>query len=218
VVVGKSWSDKILGSADREAISAKIAEVEHKTSGEIIPMVVYGSIRPGQLPLVIGLSLFSIFLLMDWHFWLSQMILSTFVVAPGAFVVCYVVGHVLSRSLKVQRLLTPKSEQWAEVQERAVMEFYQSQFDHTKRKTGILLFVSYAEHKVVVLADKGISSKVPDSTWNEVVNILTSHIKQGQWRDGFLKAIDECGRHLIAHFPPAATNTDEIPNNIIIKE
>jgi putative membrane protein len=70
----------------------------------------------------------------------------------------------------------------------------------------------YAE----IIADEGIYKKVPQKTWEQVVDTLTQHIGQGERTKGFVVAIEECGRILAEHFPPGSIDHDELPNHLIV--
>jgi len=84
--------------------------------------------------------------------------------------------------------------------------------------TGILIFASLLEHRVVVLADRGINEKVEAGTWNEIVNMITESLKSGDGCDGFCKAIDRCGVILAQHFPRSADDRDELPNKLVTEQ
>ena len=45
---------------------------------------------------------------------------------------------------------------------------------------------------------------------------LTGHIAAGQRSEGFIKAIERCGKILAEHFPPGAIDADELPNHLIV--
>jgi putative membrane protein len=77
--------------------------------------------------------------------------------------------------------------------------------------------ISLLEHRVQVLADRGINQKVAPGTWNEIVGIITAGIKSGQACDAFCKAIERCGEILAAHFPRQTDDRDELPNRLVTK-
>ena len=80
-----------------------------------------------------------------------------------------------------------------------------------------MILVSLLEHRVEVLADRGINQKVAQGTWDEVVHIITAGIKSGQACDAFCKAIERCGDILATHFPRQADDKDELPNRLVTK-
>ena len=86
---------------------------------------------------------------------------------------------------------------------------------YTRDHTGILILVSLLEHRVEVLADRGINEKVPPGTWNEVVDIIVAGLKSRHAGDAFCKAVERCGEILATHFPRQADDRDELPNKLI---
>jgi putative membrane protein len=101
---------------------------------------------------------------------------------------------------------------------RAFSEFCHQQISNTNKHTGIFIFVSLMERQVVVLADWGIASKLPETTWNEVVQLIISKIKIGKPTEGLISGIHRCGEILSQHFPPNGHNKNELSNRLIIKE
>lgn len=59
--------------------------------------------------------------------------------------------------------------------------------------TGILILVSLLEHRVQVLADKGINDRVPPGTWDGLVNGIIDGIRTGRATDAICDAIARCG-------------------------
>jgi putative membrane protein len=53
-----------------------------------------------------------------------------------------------------------------------------------------LIFVSLAEHYARVIAGEGIAARVPPSQWQEVVDTLVAHIRNGRVVHGFIAAIE----------------------------
>jgi putative membrane protein len=97
------------------------------------------------------------------------------------------------------------------------MEQFLAQSLHTtKGRTGVMIYVSFAEHYAEVIADEGIYRKVPQTTWNEVVDALTANLGRGARVEGFVTAIETCGKILAEHFPPGGIDLDELPNHLIV--
>ena len=99
----------------------------------------------------------------------------------------------------------------------ALASFTDQGLHHTRDHTGILILISLLEHRVEVLADRGINEKVSPGTWDEIVHSITAGIKSGNASDAFCKAIERCGDILAAHFPRQADDKDELPNRLVTK-
>ena len=83
-------------------------------------------------------------------------------------------------------------------------------------RTGILIFVSLAERYARIIADDGISARVPQSQWQAAVDALVAHMRDGRIADGFVAAIDLCGSELAKNFPRTETSRDELPDRIYL--
>ena len=116
----------------------------------------------------------------------------------------------------IRFLLVPKGVKQARAHRRAVEQFLAQDLHTTTGRTGVLIFVSVAEHYAEVLADTGIDEKVPKGTWKKIVDELTSKIGNGRPADGFVNAIAEAGHHLAQHFPPTVPDPNELPNHLIV--
>jgi putative membrane protein len=85
-----------------------------------------------------------------------------------------------------------------------------------KDRSGILIFVSLAEHYARIVADTGIAARVSQSEWQGAVDTLVAHCSGGRVADGLISAIDTCGTVLAAHFPRTAASRDELPDRIYV--
>ena len=79
----------------------------------------------------------------------------------------------------------------------------------------MLIFISVFEHKVWVLADRGIDAKVGTDRWGAVVAHIVDGIKKGRQAEAICEAVAEVGEILAAHFPPRDDDVDELDNLII---
>ena len=112
--------------------------------------------------------------------------------------------------------LVPKSVKHPRSHQRAVEQFLAQNLHTTKSRTGVLIYVSFAERYAEVIADEGIYRKVESSVWEDVIAELTSHLARGTHTHGFVKAIEMCGKILAEHFPPGHYDKDELSNHLIV--
>jgi putative membrane protein len=196
---------------EEERISAAITAAERKTSGEIVAVVADSSETYLYVPFLWA-ALVS--LLVPWpliHFtWMKVQYI--FLIQLAVFLVLLVVLW----PKNVRAVLVPRSIRNNHAKRRATEQFLAQNLHTTKGRTGVLIFVSVAEHHAEVLADKAIDDKVPAGTWQEIVDTLTSEISQGRAADGFIQAIMAAGDHLARHFPPGAPDPNELPDHLIV--
>lgn len=231
-------ADKFFSESDKVAVDAAIREVESKSSGEVVVMVVDSSDRYADVDSIIAViagALISIYpaeiiFLKSQHFitkyfplfnW-SASIPETTRFAAGllAFMVMCVavffpMRYVLSRFPVVKRLfLTDRRMDW-EVRERAIRAFYQHGLHQTRDETGVMFLISLLERKVYVLADKGIYAKISQSDLDGFSSSVASGIAHKRTAEALAEAIRALGADLAKHFPRKADDTNELPNEII---
>lgn len=200
-------------TADEQArIEATVEAVEARTSGEIVPMVVTASYDYPRAE-IIGAGCFSLGLAatLSWLFGGS----SIWVFLP-IFFAAYLPCKQLLRSLPgLKRWMIHPDEMAAEVEEKALVSFLDQGLHRTVDGTGVLILISLFEHRVHVLAGRGIDQVVPAGAWDHVVRTVTAGIHQNRACDALCEAIRYCGDLLAEQFPPRADDTDELPNLII---
>jgi putative membrane protein len=204
-------ADNFFSPDEQERIRRAIVEAESKTAGEIVPMVVTASARYTEVELlgVIGGLLLGMVAEFFWSDPWGSAYVNLWPVV-GAFV-----GFFLCRLTAVKRFITPKSRIAEAVHSLALAEFTEQGLHCTRDHTGILILVSLLEHRVEVLADRGINEKVEPKAWQEIVNILTQGLKSNRACDAFCAAVERCGAILSEHFPRQADDINELPNRLV---
>lgn len=101
------------------------------------------------------------------------------------------------------------------VRERALRAFYEKGLYRTKANTGVLFFISLLEHKVWVLADKGINEKIEQQTLNTFALTVSKGIKEGRACDALCQAINDAGNILAKHFPLTPGDANELSDHVL---
>jgi putative membrane protein len=197
---------------EQERVQQAVIAAEKKTSGEIVPMLVSSSGRYAEIELsgvVIGLVIGTLAAFI-WHDpWGS---LHLYLLWP---VIGALLGFIVCSIPAVKGRLIPQFRSAEAVHLRSLAAFTAHGLHYTKAHTGILVLVSLLEHRVVVLADKGINDKVTTGTWDEIVQMLTAGLRSDSAAAVFCKAIERCGEILAQHFPRAADDQDELANKLV---
>ena len=94
-------------------------------------------------------------------------------------------------------------------------QFLEQGLHHTAGETGVLIFVSEAEHYVEILADRGIDEHVGHERWQAIVDAFTARVKAGETVEGFIECVDACGALLALHVP-ATHERNELPNHLVM--
>jgi putative membrane protein len=202
-----------LNAGERAAIEDAISRAEKKTSGEIIAVVTSASSRYFGVALMwaalIALSVpLPLILFTNWpveYIYIAQLAVFALVVAlllwePFRFAV------------------VPKSVKRTQAHKRAVEEFLAQNLHTTKGRTGVLIYVSFAEHFAELIADHAIDKKVTQETWDEIVRQLTGDLSRGERAKGLIAAIEACGKLLATYFPPGSEDANELPNHLIVRD
>jgi putative membrane protein len=220
VAVGEipNFLSRYLKQEDLAQIASAVSKAESKTSAEIVPMIVKSSSSVGAVPYLAGLLLFSLGLILDRAFDLELIWGIGGYLILGLLVLSAIGGFYLAQYQFIRQILTPDNQRDQAVQLRAELEFHRLNMVSTIDRTGVLLFISMAERQVVVLGDLTIDKKLGKVTWDAFITDFLSQMKTGDLKGGLLGFIDKCGGLLAENFPISAQDTNEIPNDLVIKE
>jgi putative membrane protein len=211
-----AWLRSYLSLEGASRIERAVSDAEAKTSGEIVPMLVYRStvssnsdVLGALLALLLALCIKHILVLTFG--WAGHDLLWSI-----GFVIAGISGYMLARLPAVERLLIPRKDQKLETERRAMLAFYEAGLSATEGRTGILLFVSFFERQAVVLADQGIARHCKPEDFQELIQDLVKGAKDRQLVEGFEKAIGRCQGILTPHFPPLAQEPNELKDYLRI--
>jgi putative membrane protein len=113
----------------------------------------------------------------------------------------------------LRRLLIGAGALDSAVRQRAVRAFLEHGVHRTQGETGVLVFASLFERRVVILGDRAIHEKMGDEGWRQAVSALVSGLRRGDPADGFVSAIAQVGARLGDVFPRAGAPTrNELPD------
>src|SRR5215468_174302 len=159
---------------ERSTIASAITHAEANTSGEIVAVAAGASdgyrsfviLWAALLALAVPIPLI---LLTNWpveYIYLLQL-------------AAFSLASVLFQWPPLRFALVPRSVKHLRSHQRAVEQFLAQNLHTTKSRTGVLIYVSFAERYAEVIADEGIYKKVPQDTWNGLIEILTTHLGRG---------------------------------------
>jgi putative membrane protein len=195
---------------DHEAVSSAIREAEKKTSGQIVCVLARSSSGYGYIPILWAslLALLTPWPLIYFTPWSVQRIFLL------QLVVFLVIGVVASFT-PLRLALVPRAIKRARAHREALEQFVVRGITRTRNRTGVLIFVSVAERYARIIADEGIAAKVPNSEWQEAVDALTGHMRDGRIAAGYTAAVERCGAVLATH-APADGSPNELPDRLYV--
>lgn len=216
--------------ADRARVAAAVTAAEANTAGEIVTILAgrsdeYRDVALAWAALVSLLALFALALFPAFYLGLYDRLTGAWVQewAPGKlFGVAALVVTIkfaatwlllLWRPLRLR--LVPAPIRHARVRARAVTCFRVGTERRTTGRTGILIYLSLAEHRAEIVADAAIATKVAPEVWGAAMAAMLIELKADRMADGLIAAVGQVGVVLAEHFPRAADDVNELPDRLI---
>lgn len=201
----------LLNKHEQAQVSTAINTIEQKTTAELVTVLAARSDDYHYIPLL--WAAFCALLLPLLLIWVSP--LETTALYLVQLVVFVSLSLIFRLPMIHYRLIPAYVRHWRAAN-MARRQFLENNLHHTRGETGVLIFVSEAEHYVEIIADRGISQHVDDAQWADIINDFTHQVKAGNTLQGFLDCIARCGALLAEHAPAESENTNELPNHLII--
>jgi uncharacterized membrane protein len=112
----------------------------------------------------------------------------------------------------------PLAALWAGTsnRQRALALFADYGMWDTEDNCGVLVYVNLADHKVEIVADRGIDRKIDTATWQAICQTLTAGYARGEFHDSTLAAIGQVNDLLRQHFPSNGPRPNELPDQPLI--
>lgn len=198
----------LFDEAQSKAIGAAVAAVEKTTAGELV--VVYTAhsddyaLRRGIVAL-----LFSVAALEAAHEMLVEISITWLLVGQLLTVALLYVAFGWGPLL---RLITPVQLRAERSLQRALRAFVEQGVTETRDRSGVLIFLSEGERRVVILADQGINERVDVGEWDRDVVLLVTALKTGRATEGVLQVVERIGALLSSAFPRREDDTNELPD------
>lgn len=206
---------KLIGPADRERIEAAVRAAEAGTSGEIVVQVVRRSNEFAVAPWRFAVLLAALVLLAVDGFAPDTALLVLFALQTLAVAV----AHALCVLDPIRRLALREDELGRAADRGALEAFRANVARQTTGRTGILIYVTLLEHRVVVLGDEAVDRALgPEETWEAVVDCVLEGIRAGRAADGIVRAVERCGAMLSHPLPPADRDENEIVHGLILAD
>ena len=115
----------------------------------------------------------------------------------------------------------PLQAVWHKVtaRERAWYHFSHLKVWDTEYNTGVLLYIGWVDHAIEIVADRGISQKVPPQTWEAICQRLSEAFKTKRFDSGLQQALEEITEVLREHVPKNATHKhdNELSDEVILR-
>lgn len=195
---------------ERQQVARAVTEAEATTAGELVVVETprsasYGAWRAGVAAVLSVAMAHELSLL--WPEW-PHLLLLGLQLPLGALWYFFLGRGVLLR------LIVPSAVRTAAVERRALGAFVEAGVTETRDRSGVLIFLSDAEHRAVILADKGINDRVERDEWQKDVDDLVLSLRRRQAAQGLSQAITRIGALLAEKFPQRHDDTNELSDEI----
>ena len=93
--------------------------------------------------------------------------------------------------------------------QRARDVFSQLRVWDTEMNSGVLIYLLLVDHKVEIVADRGIAAKVDQADWEMVCREMERAFRAGDFKGGAIVGVQRISALLAQHFPPETRNPNE---------
>jgi len=208
--------------AERQEVEDAVRAAEQRSAGEIVPFVVARSDHyeaaawkgalAGALLAALAAALVRQFADV-WGGATAMWIVAPTMLGAGLGFLAGALVAPLKRWLATPHVLDHH------VRQRAAAAFLERRVFATREHTGILIFLSLFERRVVVLADSGIGAQVGQAEWDGIVAEIVAGIRSGRPGKALGDAVRRCGELLARHGLAArADDVDELPDQLQMRE
>lgn len=129
--------------------------------------------------------------------------------------VAFLIVRLILSHPPLRMALTPGRTKRRRVRRRAVELFRAGCELRTRGRTGVLLYLSLAERRAEIVADKAITDQLAPEIWGEAMAMLIDEVKAGRPGEGMAKAVERIGAVLAPILPPDAVNPNELPDRLV---
>jgi putative membrane protein len=215
--------------ADRARVAAAIADAEKTTDGEIVAILadqsdayhdvaLHWALLAALLALAVIAAWPLVFLgcldrLTGWHEAHDPRTLLTILLV--ILVLKFLVARLLLTWRPLRLALTPRATKARRVRRRAVLLFKAGTERRTATRTGVLLYLSLAEHRAEIVVDETIHAKVPPEAWGAAMAALVTAVRENRAGDGMVAAVSAIGAILADALPFTGTDPNELPDRLI---
>ncbi|MBV8756013.1 MAG: hypothetical protein JO257_01980 [Deltaproteobacteria bacterium] len=200
---------RFLDDEARAAFKQAIERVENASAVEVVIAVRRRSQRYLHANVAVGAALafvgLAVMLFAEHTFSLPSILVDPFVVALAA-------GAVVELTPAIKRLLTTPAARRKHVERAARATFVERGVHHTTGRSGLLVYCSWLERQIALVADVGLADALPEGTLARLENALTEAMPRGGAAVAAVLAgsADDMAKAM----PHAADDVNELPDDI----
>lgn len=103
------------------------------------------------------------------------------------------------------------------IHQRALAWFGRLRIWDTEANNGLLIYLQLTEHRIEIVADRGLAKQVEATCWRTMVDDLSHALREGEIEAGLERALEVATALLVAHFPleKGGLDRNELPDTVI---
>jgi putative membrane protein len=209
---------QILDKKMQGYIEQAIHDLERHSHGEVVCVIVNASANYRFLAIIWALLISFIFvpLLNIPGLIINFISLDRFILDLIVETLSFILLGFLFILTPIHIWVTPKRIKKLCAKRHALEQFFINNLHHTKKRLGVLIFVSVAEHYAEIIGDKGINDVMEPGAWDTIIQNLIKSIKQKKLGEGLLYSITQLKSIMVKHFPLQREKPNELPNSVIL--
>jgi putative membrane protein len=192
-----------------EAVERVVREAERGTAAELIVVVAARSGSYMDVALGVGGAVAMLTLLVALF---APAVFSPLAVAievPTAFAIAAWLAH---RTPRLLRALVPAARLKCQVERAAAERFLAEAVHGTRRRTGLLVYLSRLEEAVALVPDLGLEGRIPSAAWSEVRWSERGEAARPRTQGDVVRGIAAIGAILRARVPSEGPDVNEAPD------
>ena len=103
------------------------------------------------------------------------------------------------------------------VRARAIDIFSELRVWDTEENTGVLIYLQLIDRDFEIVADRGISARVPQAEWDAIAARMQAAFCAGDFEAGVLTGLEEITTLLAREFPARGQNPNELPDEVVVR-
>jgi len=203
--VGARFLDDEARAAFKQAIEA----VENASAVEVVVAMRRRSARHLHANVVIGVAVafagLAVMLFAEHTFSLPAILIDPFVVGVLA-------GAITELLPPVKRLLTRPAARRRVVDRAARATFVERGVHHTRARSGLLVYISWLEQQIALVADVGLAQALPQGALSSLEAALTAVMRRGGAATA--RRLAEAAPQMAASLPHTNDDVNELPDAI----
>jgi putative membrane protein len=200
-----------LDDAGRRALGDAITAIEGVSSVEVVVAVRLqsGHYRHADLSggIVAAVATLAFLLYAPWAFSYEAFLVDPLLVGALA-------GWLVARTPRLRRALSTAKLRTTQVTTAAHASFHEKEVGLTRRRTGMLVYVSLLERQLRVLPDRAIVEAIAPEAWQARVEAMTRVVAKGGAAAALAAELRALAPELAKILPRAADDVNELPDGV----